>query len=163
MFNARMRGEAIPDIARRYGVTSRAVKQAVDERLPRMDEESLARTRREALARLEELTATFQRKALDDLDVASAQIVIKAIERLSDMCGLDAPKTQTIDMRANQPQKPELTAAWLRERVEALRKDRSGENAYTVRDGVPVPCAPYRTGAPRPDTETPPPPYDGLD
>jgi hypothetical protein len=89
MFRARLCGESLRAIAKRFGVSVSTVERAVQERCVAITPENRHQALRVELERLESLWLTFNALAQEGSEAAAA-VCLRIIERRSSMWGLDS-------------------------------------------------------------------------
>ena len=121
---ARIRGESVRSIAKRFCCTLKEVKQVLD-RFAEMtiDESTRKHTLALELARLDELQRVFGARALDG-DVQSGALVAKIIERRCTMLGLYTPPAATLQVIEAQAPKESST-----DRIERVLNQLCGKPA----------------------------------
>jgi hypothetical protein len=135
MFRARLCGESLRLIAKRFGVSVATVERAVQERCTAITPANRQHALQLELERLEALWATFNERAQEGNEAAAA-ICLRISERRSSMWGLDchAPAQPLLLVEA-QGQAPSST-----ERILAALKRVTGRDIIGDGNGtLPVP------------------------
>lgn len=90
LLEQRLAGHSARNIARQHRCTPADVDAAVDA-LPEIDNVFRVRSLKLALEQLDRLMIPFWNRAVVDKDVAAGMLVVKILERKSDLLGINSP------------------------------------------------------------------------
>jgi hypothetical protein len=123
MFRARLCGESLRLIAKRFGVSVATVERAVQERCTAITPANRQHALQVELERLEALWATFNERAQEGNEAAAA-ICLRISERRSSMWGLDchAPAQPLLLVEAQREQPSSIDR--IREAIERVARRR---------------------------------------
>src|SRR5215471_19237643 len=93
LVEARISGTSSRALAKTYGIAISEVGETIERHLGTLDGKARMRAVKLSVARLEAILATFFQKAVAG-DVQAGTLVVKILERLSFILGLDVPITQ---------------------------------------------------------------------